>query len=105
MQKEVEIEPKRLRKQLPQAPPVKRDPSFYKDNYNKSFLLTFNLKKQNDEKLKQIILKNAHNDIELMQERYLKAQALQTDKEPEFPDELLSEDRKIRVNLFIIHLL
>lgn len=93
----VEIEPKRLRKQLPLlVPPIKRDPSFDKDTYKKSFLLTYNLKKENEEKLKQIIIHNAHNDIELMHERFVKAQE-NAEKEPEFPDELISEDRKIKV--------
>ena len=56
MQKELDIEPKRLQKHLPLLhPPVKRDPAFYKDSYQSSFLLSFNLKKQNDDKLKQIM--------------------------------------------------
>lgn len=60
MQKEVfgemEPPPKRLQKHMPLAqPPVKRDPAFYKDNYQNSFLLNFNLKKQNDDKLKQMM--------------------------------------------------
>lgn len=52
MQKDIDIEPKRLQKPLPT---IKHDPAFYKDTYQNSFLLKFNLKKQNDEKLKRIM--------------------------------------------------
>lgn len=54
MQKDIDIEPKRLQKHMP-LPTIKHDPAFYKDTYQNSFLLKFNLKKQNDEKLKQIM--------------------------------------------------
>jgi len=50
------MESKLLQKLMPPPPPaIKRDPAFYKDTYQNSFLLTFNLKKQNDEKLKKIM--------------------------------------------------
>ena len=58
MQHDLDMEPKILQKQLGTQsllPTIKRDPAFYKDTYQNSFLLTFNLKKQNDEKLKKIM--------------------------------------------------
>lgn len=36
-------------------PPVKRNPTYFKDPYQSSFLMTFDLKKQNSDKLKNIM--------------------------------------------------
>jgi hypothetical protein len=44
--------PKRRKAGLP---PVKRNPAYFKDPYQNSFLMTYDLKKQNNEKLKNIM--------------------------------------------------
>lgn len=47
-----EAAPKRKKDVLP---PIQRHPDYYKDPYKNSFLMSFSLKRQNDEKLKNIM--------------------------------------------------
>ncbi len=52
MQTEASSEPKRRKTGLP---PVKRHPSYFKDSYQNSFLMSFDLKKKNEEKIKDLM--------------------------------------------------
>lgn len=44
-----------LKRKKPGLPPVQRPNAYFKDPYQSSFLMSFNLKKQNDDKLKDIM--------------------------------------------------
>lgn len=47
----INLEPARKK----ELPPIQRHPAYNKDPYKSSFLMSFSLKKQNDEKLKNIM--------------------------------------------------
>lgn len=49
---ELNYEPKRKKDNLP---PIQRHPAYYKDPFKNSFLMKFSLKKQNEQKLKNIM--------------------------------------------------
>lgn len=51
MDADIEVRPQK-RKMLP---PVQRHPEYFKDPYKNSPLMTFNLQKQRDKKLKKIM--------------------------------------------------
>ena len=53
MQSELETRP-RKRKNAP-LPPIQRHPAFFQDNFQNSKLLTYNLRQQKEEKLKNIM--------------------------------------------------
>ena len=52
MEYEVSYGPKRKKNGLP---PVQRHPAYFKDPYENSFLMKFDLKKQKEDKLKKIM--------------------------------------------------
>lgn len=81
-------------------PPVVRDSAYYHDAFENCFLKTFNLKKQNEQKLKNIIMSHALNEISSVESRpridLLKLNG------PDFPNETMSQDRMKRVSFFFI---
>ncbi len=80
-------------------PPVKRNQNYFKDPYENSFLMKFDLKKQNDDKLKQIILDHARTDIESMQELYHKSNKNNPKSViPQIPEIVMSNDRQVKLN-------
>lgn len=50
---QTEREPKRRKHAA--LPPIIRHPGYFKDSYENSFLMSFDLKKQNENKLKKIM--------------------------------------------------
>lgn len=53
MQSELETRPRKRKNDS--LPPIKRHPAFFKDNFQHSNLLNFNIRQQKEEKLQNIM--------------------------------------------------
>ncbi|CAF0708408.1 unnamed protein product [Brachionus calyciflorus] len=89
-----------LKRKKTGLPPVQRPNAYFKDPFQSSFLMSFNLKKQQDDKLKEIIVKHASNNLIQIVEK--KAKSGETPEEPKFPDQTISKDRQVKMNYFFL---
>lgn len=61
--------------------------------------MNFDLKKQNSDKLKNIILEHARTEIEAMQDHFMKKKN-RDQPEPEISSLVMSNDRQVKVKIF-----